>query len=209
MKLKWFTLIFAAILAIYVARPGQADVNVGLSIGENGLQSFYLAIGSYYNVPEKTVVVVHERRIPDEELPVVFFLAQQAKVSPDVVINLRLSGQSWMDIAFHYGLTAQAFYVPLAVVPGPPYGKAYGYYKNRPQSKWKEIRLSDADIVNFMNLKFVSGYYGYSPDEIVKMRGAGKGFVTISNEVKKSKGGPKGNPQTAGPKAKSKGKGKR
>ena len=28
----------------------------------NGFQSFYLATGSYYNVPEKTVVIVHERK---------------------------------------------------------------------------------------------------------------------------------------------------
>jgi len=33
MKLKWLTVLLAAILDIYVARPGQADVIVGMSIG--------------------------------------------------------------------------------------------------------------------------------------------------------------------------------
>jgi len=150
---------------------------------------------------------VSERNIPDDEVPVVFFLASQARVSPDVIINLRLGGKSWMDITLHYGLTAQIFYVPFSADPGPPYGKAWGYYKKRPRSKWGEIRLGNADIVNLVNLKFVSGYYGYSPDQVVKMRSNGKSFVSINSEAKKSKGGPQSKAQKSGSKGKSKGKG--
>jgi hypothetical protein len=92
-----------------------------------------------------------------------------------------------MDITFHFGLTAEVFYVPLKGKPGPPYGKAWGHYKNKKKNKWAQIRLTDADIVNFVNLKFISEKYGYAPEEVVKMRAKGQSFVSINAKVKKSK----------------------
>ena len=207
MKLSWFRLLAAAVLFLFVPRSGQADTDIGLSIRDGEVKSFYLAVGDYYHVPERTLVVVSERRLPDDEVPVVFFLAQEARVSPDAIIALRLGGKSWMDITRHYGLTARIFYVPFAADPGPPYGKAYGYYKKRPKNKWGEIRLGNSDIINLVNLKFVSGYYGHSPDEVVKMRSRGKSFVSINSELKKGKGGSQGKAEKSSSKGKSKGKG--
>jgi len=204
MKLKWIVTLAAAFLIFSVPPDSRADVNVGLSIQDGEVRSFYLAVGDYYGVPERSLVVVRERHIP----------AREARVGPDVIVNLRLSGKSWMDITLHYGLSPQIFYVPFAVDPGPPYGKAWGYYKKKPKNKWREIRLADRDIVNFVNLKFVSGHYGYSANEVVKMRGSGKSFVKIHGEVKKGKDKSKGKGESTGKsgkkesKGKSKGKGK-
>lgn len=208
MKRVWIISLVAVALFSLAPRNGQADVNLALSISDGEVRSFYLAVGSYYSVPERTLVVVHERNIPDDEVPVVCFIAQRARVSPEVIIDMRLSGRSWMDITLHYGLSPEIFYVPLAVAPGPPYGKAYGYYKNRPRSKWREIRLADADVVNFVNLKFVSGYYGYSPEQVVKMRSGGKRFVAISSEIRKNKGASKGKGESTGKSGKKESKGK-
>jgi hypothetical protein len=77
--------------------------------------------------------------------------------------------------------------VPLQRDPGPPYGKAYGYYKNKPRKDWGGIKLSDADVVNLVNLKFISGQYGYAPDEVAGMRSKGESFVGIHGKVKASK----------------------
>lgn len=208
---------FAAALSLMFIGLGvtesRADVNIGLSIGDDGIKGFYLAIGEHYKVAEKEVVVVKKRRVPDEELPVVFFLAVRTGVAPKMIIDLRLKGMSWMDVTLHFGLNAEIFYVPVKVKPGPPYGKAYGHFKNKPKKKWGEIRLVDADIVNFVNLKFISERYGYSPDEVIKMRQKGKNFVVINAEVKKNKGqAKKQSKQMASkgkPNNKSKGKGKK
>jgi len=168
-----------------------ADVDVGLSIGDEGLKSFYLAIGDYYQVPEKQIIIVRRQKIPEEEMPVVFFIAKKAHVSPQVIINMRLGGKSWWEISAHYGLRADVFYVPLKNDPGPPYGKAYGHFKHQKKNEWNKIVLSDADIINFVNLRFVSEYWDYSPEEVVKMRGKGENFVIISSEVKHAKGNTK------------------
>jgi hypothetical protein len=182
-------LVFCALslMAICVPSTTDAGVSVGMTVTDEGLKSFHVAIGDYYQIPDKEIVVVRKRHIPDEELPVVFFLAARAKVAPGVIIDLRLKNKSWMEITRHFGLGAEVYYVPVKQVSGPPYGKAYGHFKNKNKKEWGKIALADADIVNFVNLKFVSEHYGYSPDEVIKMRSGGKSFVNISAEVKKNK----------------------
>jgi hypothetical protein len=181
-------LYLATLFALILWWPVAAtDVNVGVSINEDGIKGFYLAIGEHYKVAEKEVVVVRERNIPDEELPVVFYLARRAEVSPTAIIKFRLEGRSWMEITLHYGLTAEIFYVPVKRTAGPPYGKAYGHFKNRERTEWGAIRLNDSEILNFVNLKFISDHYGYSPDDVISMREKGKSFVAINSEVKKAK----------------------
>jgi hypothetical protein len=207
MKTRLFA-TFALSLIIGFAGNTRADVNIGLSADESGIRNFYLAIGDHYKQPEKEIVVVRKRGVPDEELPVVFYLASRAGVSPAAIIKLRLGGKSWMDITFHYGLTAQIYYIDLGRNPGPPYGKAYGHFKNKPRKQWGKIVLGDADIVNFVNLRFLSSHYGYSPDEIIRMRSAGQDFVKINGKVKAAKA--KGQSKKAAAKTKpSKGKGRK
>jgi len=169
--------------------PSHAQVNLGVSIGEDRLRGFYLGVGEYFRVPEREVIVIRERRIPVEEVPVVFFIAQKARVEPATVVNLRLSGRSWLDITIRYGLSPEIYYVPVpVVVEGPPYGKALGHFKNKPKKEWKTIVLSDHDVVNLVNLKFVSGHYGHPPEEVIKWRSQGKDFVGINHEIRKEKG---------------------
>jgi len=166
----------------------EAGMDLGISIGEEGLRSFSFSVGNYYRVPQREVIIIRERGIPYEEMPVVLFIAGRAHVAPGVIIDLRLRGMSWMDITFHYGLSPGIYYVPLKAAPGPPYGRAYGYYKKWPGKEWKKVRLGDGDVVNLVNLKFVSEHYGYSPEEVIKMRSGGRNFVEINEEIKRGKG---------------------
>lgn len=176
-----------ALITLAVPRSGMSDVSVGLTANESGLSSFYLAVGDFYEVPQERLVVVKQQNIPDDELAVVFFLAERARVSPDVIIKLRLGGKSWMEISLQYGIMADAYYLPMANTPGPPYGKAYGHFKNRDKSKWNEIRLADTDIINLVNLKFVSEHYRCTPDEVIQARGAGKSFSSIGTDIEKKR----------------------
>ncbi len=187
MRTKSMIVALAAILCVGLPGTSKSGMLAGLEITDDGVKSFYLAVGDFYNVSDEQVVVVKKRNVPDDEIPVVFFLAGRARVAPDVLIGLRLGGSSWMEICMKYGITADVFYVPVAATPGPPYGKAYGHYKNKDKSKWKDIRLSDADIVNFVNLKFVSEHQGCSPDQVIQARSGGRGFVSISHDIETKK----------------------
>ena len=158
----------------------------------------------HYRVEHDVVVVVH-RRVPDEHIPVVFFLAEHCHVGPHVIVDLRLRGKSWMDIAFHFGLRADVFHVEVSRIHGPPYGNAFGHFK-RPRAEWAAIRLPDDDVVTLVNAKFLSAHHGVSPDEVIEMRGKEESFVKLQGRMKAAgaKAGPKEASQ--GPAAKSGGK---
>jgi hypothetical protein len=170
-----------------MAGISSAEVNVGATFTEDGLKEFHLAIGEFYTVPEKEIVVVKKKGVPEDELPVVFYIAARADVTPEAVIALRLKGISWMDISVHFGLGADVYYVETKKDLGPPYGKALGHFKNHKRKEWSQITFTDSEIVSLVNLKFLSEHYGYSPDQIGEMSGKGDNFVNLNQKVKKNK----------------------
>lgn len=161
-------------------------VNNALSAARDG---FFRSIGEYFAVPQTQIVYVQQQRIPDDEIPVVFYMARQAKVTPATIIALRLKGDSWQVITNKYGYGPEIFYVPVnaKMAIGPPYGHAYGYYRNKPKKDWNKIKLEDADIINLVNLKFISEHYKYPVDSIMKMRQKNKVFYTIGDDIEKQK----------------------
>jgi len=189
--------------------PVQAQVQIGASISDQGLDSFYLAIGDYFHAPTVQIQAVRSRLAPDEA-PVVFFLAQRAHVEPSVILRLRSEGRSWMDITLHFGLSPAIFYVPVEFDPGPPYGHAYGYYKKVPRAKWSTVRLPDADVVNLVNLRFMRDYYDADASAVVRLRHEGKHFADIGHAAGKAhaKHGPPAKRGKGGPPDKNPGKGK-
>jgi hypothetical protein len=191
------------------AKYSYCDVNVGISADSDGIKAFHLAIGDFYRVPEKEVYVVKKRGLTDDEIPVVFHLAKRANVSPSVIIDMRIGGKSWMDISLHYGLTAEIFFVEVKTVNGPPYGRALGHYKKKNRKDWGTIKLADNDIINLVNLKFLSKHYGHSPEEIIKMKSNGTSFAKINHKVKNAKASKKSGNKAKSSKSKSKGKKKR
>lgn len=181
-----YSLIITLLLCSLVSFANAA-IDFGISIGDEGLRGFYLSIGDYYEVPQKEVLIIKERRMPDEEIPVVLFIARKARITPKSIIDLRISGKTWGEITVHFGLSQEIFYVPVKEVKGPPYGKAYGHFKKKPRKDWKSVSLEDDDIINLVNLKFTSEYYNCNPEEIIRMREKGENFININNKIKKAK----------------------
>lgn len=186
--MKRFMILLAAVGVIVCAStlPAQS-VRTGVSITDGHLSNFYLSIGDYYRVPESRVVYVRDRYPRhDEELPVIFFLASRAHVDPQVIIDLRARrGMSWLDITFHFGLSPEIYYVPVRRV-GPPYGKAYGYYKKHGKD-YKRVVLADDDVVNLVNLRFLSDYHGIDPELIMDRRGKGEKFIVMDDAFRGEK----------------------
>ena len=180
---------FAAVLflmSMSAATTSAQNVSAGVSIN-SGHSSFSLAIGDYYRVPESRVVYVRDHdRIRDEELPVVFFLASRAHVDPQVIIDFRMRHRmSWLDITFHYGLTPEIYYVPVTRV-GPPYGNAYGHYKKH-KKDYKKVVLVDDDVVNLVNLRFMSEYHDIAAEMVMDRRGRGEKFFVMNDEFREEK----------------------
>lgn len=176
--------ILVRILTITALLILASSLAVAADDDEVDIMPFYLGVSDYYRVPESEVLAVRGRVAPDE-VPVVFHLAERAEVRPARVAELRTEGHSWMSISQRLGVAPEAYYVPLEREPGPPYGKAWGYYRNKPRKEWKEWRsfqLSDEEIVDLVNLRFVSDEWDVDRDHIVEMRSQGRDHVGIARE---------------------------
>lgn len=168
-------LLFMALLGLTTI--AQAQVQVGVNVGGGG-DSFYLALGNYYHAPPEQVTVCQQRHIPDEEMPVVFFLAQRAHVAPGVIVDLRAGGMPWFDIFRHYRVNPRVLYMRVpGNMGGTPYAGFYAYYHGGPNG-----RLVDADFVNMVNLRFATEYYHRTPAEVVRLRAGGHDYRYIHNQ---------------------------
>ncbi len=162
----------------------RASVEVGVSSGHS---EFHLALAKHYEVDRAVVVRVRERGIPDDHVPVALFIAKRARVQPSAVVALRLEGRSWFEISTHFGLSASLFHVHVERDYGPPYGNAFGHFRNRKRSEWRTIRLSDSDLVSLVNVRFLSIRYGRTPDEVVQLHAEKGGIVSLHGRVKARK----------------------
>jgi hypothetical protein len=160
----------------------QTAVTSVTSLSVVRVSDFQQAVSDYFHVSAHDVAVIRDRRIRDEDLPVVLFVAQEASLAPATVVDLRLRGYSWWDISVRYQLGADVYYVPVAGTPGPPYATAYGYYR-KPRSQWNTIVLTDADVVNLVNLRFLTERYHVSPQRVMEVRGRSGDFVAVEREV--------------------------
>lgn len=164
------------------ASLGAADFDIGISGSERGISGFALSIGDYYHVPSRDVVVI-ERRIPRDELGVVYFLSRHSHRDAGFIADLRHRGLSWWDISIRLGLDPRTLYVVDSRRHyGPPYGKAYGYDK-----KGKSYRLRDAEIVELVNVRFLSDYHRVSVDDVIDRHRRGERYHHINDHYRGKK----------------------
>jgi hypothetical protein len=173
-NVHWFTL--AALLAL--AAPAGADLGP-----LEPLADLHRAVHESLGLPEPLIVRLLERGLPEEQLPVVGLLAQRASVAPEAIVELHAGGLSFLDISIRFGLGPEIFYVPIAADPGPPYGKAWGYYKKTPRARWNTIVLSDREVVDLANLKLCVDHYRVPPEQVIVLRRQGQGFAVIHGEL--------------------------
>ena len=170
----------------------RADVEVE-AVAAADVDAFHFAVATHYEVEKRVIVRVVDDGIPDQDTPVVFFVAREARVPHHKVVALRVSGKSWFEIATHFGIAPRVFYVDVDT-RHPPYGRAVGHYKHRKRATWNEIVLSDGDVTALVHLKFLSAHHGWAPQQIVdlhvkqgihKLRKHPMAFVKFHSDYKK------------------------
>ncbi|QER42305.1 hypothetical protein F1847_05945 [Thermodesulfobacterium sp. TA1] len=142
------------------------NINLGVSISENRIDHFFLAVGDYFQVPKETIIILKKKAstIREEEIPLVLYISKKRRVSPDFIIDLRNRGYSWYDIFIYFGIKPEIEFKKIIVIHeptyGPPYGKAWGYHKKHTKHK---IIFSDHDLIVLANAYFMADYYKIEP----------------------------------------------
>lgn len=155
----------AAILAFAPApaRAGDLTVDAHLAIELSDDARFFLNLSNRQYAPPQPVAIDVVQRCPRpaDDFPVVLFLAEASHKSPSAILDMRLSGRSWGAIMVSLRLQPDILFTGMDRDPGPPYGRAWGYWnKNRGR---KSVALDDPDIVALAKLQTVSSYYRVSP----------------------------------------------
>ncbi len=186
--MKRVIFLFLWLLVVALPQGYAKNVDLGVSISDGKVRSFYLAIGDYFRAPEEEIIIIKKRYpvIVEDELPVLFLIVREARVSPDIVIRLRQGGYSWVEIMLRFGLRPEVVFERY-VIYGPPYGKAWGHRKH-PKRK---IVLTDYDIIVLSNVKFISEYYQEPPEVVIKYKERHPRFVDVHYLVYEEKKGKK------------------
>lgn len=193
---------FASLVVATFATPLDATADLGPL---EPLADLHRAVRESLGLPEPLIVRLLERGLPDAELSVVGRIAAHVDATPERITELRLGGRSWLDITLELGVGPEIFYVDFGRDPGPPYGKAWGYYRKTPRAQWRTIRLTDAEIVDLANVRLCADHYRLAPARVVELR-RGRAYAELHRELAPGHGkGKAGKPAKA---AKGKGRGK-
>ena len=153
-------------------------------VGGNPDQSTFLrAVGEHYGIAQSEVAVLSRWKLTAGEIPVVLFLAERAGVSPDVVVAQRRRGENWTAIAAAYSVHAGDFHVR---IDGPTgvLAAAYDRFSGRAASEWREISLTDDEVVGFVNVRFLSRFLSVSTSRVAQELGGTGGMVGVFQRLR-------------------------
>lgn len=169
-------------LAISIALAPAVLQGQGTDTG-SGQTTFLNAVGEHFNIAPREVAVLSRWQLSEGEIPVVLFLAERAGVSPDVVVVQRRQGQSWMGIAALYSVHAGDFHVQIDG-PAGTLSDASDRFSSRAASEWRNISLSDEEVVGLVNVRFLSRFLGVPPARVAQELGGAGGIIGVFQRLR-------------------------
>jgi hypothetical protein len=185
-------LVGLVVLGALVAVPVEAglDIDFGASVRLGDDADLYLAISSRYFERDRVVVDKYAVRYADpDDLAVALFISQRSGQSPEYIFSLYRQGHTWWEISLRVGLPTDTWFIDVEREPGPPYGKAYGYWKKQKRDKHYRMALTDDDIRHLMAVRMIHEYWGVPVELAMEWRSSGQNLRSImSGEYEKRHG---------------------
>ncbi len=151
--------------------------------------AYLRAVASFFRMPQNEVSILADWDLPPDQIPVALFIARRAGVSPDAVVALHRTGQSWTDLAGRYNVDAATLHVPIPeTAPAGELQQVYARYRALPAKEWGQIHLSNQDIVTLVNVRLLSQTLKISPQRVLSAATPGTSFVDIYASLIRSTG---------------------
>lgn len=151
------------------------DVDFGADVRIGDHADLFFSISSRYFDRDRGVIENWGQRFPDpDDLSVFFFIVHHSGKSPGAIFALRKEGLTWWTIGGRVGVPVDVWFVPVETDPGPPYGKAYGYWKKHKKHRRSALVLTDADARNLVAVRMIHEYYGVSVGTAMQWRASGR-----------------------------------
>jgi hypothetical protein len=153
---------------------------------EEELRNFYRAVGNYYKASPGELEQVCSASLPLDEVAVAFHVARNAGVPVTSYLELRTQGLGSMDILSLLNVNRDALYVPVGSPTTVFPGQSHEDLRGHAREAWSDPDLSDSDITNLVNLKFIAEYYGWRAEHVIALRSGGWSFAAIHGDLGKS-----------------------
>lgn len=128
-----------------------------------------------------------DARITPDDFAVAAFLSSHAGVGVEAVWRSRSAGASWFDVALNFGVPMDTVVLRPGRDYGPPYGKAWGYWKNHPKRGDKTFRLDDNDMIRMVEVHTLCRSTGKSVDDVIQGLQGGESFTKWASKVSREK----------------------
>lgn len=148
--------------------------------------SYFRAVAGFFNLPMSEIAILGDWDLEPDEIPVVLFMARRGGVSPEALVALRGSGQSWAALADRYRIGPGSFHVPVRDdAPAGILAAAYERYRSTPVSEWSAMRLTDADIVALVNVRVIAQSLGIPAERVLARASTSTSFVQLHAQLKR------------------------
>ncbi|MCI0566902.1 MAG: hypothetical protein L0Z52_01760 [Acidobacteria bacterium] len=181
----------ALLLSVGMAHASVGfDVAVGMNLNED--TRIFLNVTNQTWQPAVPTTLIQGCAYPEDDFPVIAFLSYHSHRSPSFILNLRREGYGWADIFFQLNVQPSVLFVGINRDPGPPYGKAWGYWKkhHRPGTR-QRYRIADRDIVGLVKVQTASRHFGASPFAVIDAQRSGRRPEAFAVDRWKQKNGRK------------------
>ena len=142
------------------------------------------AVGEYFEADQGVVQQVAGILSAPEDLPVVFFVARHAGQDPAVVAGQRAAGQSWLQVMRANRLEPDILHMQVrGFVLSPIFQPIFDKFVEDNPAQWRQAQLTDRDVVNLVNLRFIADQYDYSIYRVMVLRDKGNSYAQINQNV--------------------------
>ncbi len=172
-----FTILFL-LLTVIMTFPGKAAAQ---DIDVSGVyRDYFKNRGVNYDAARL--------KIGEKNAVLASYISSRTNIDIDEVVKFSVkSSYDWNKVMLHYNVKPSSLFlpVPTGYKVGPPYGKAYGYWKKYRANPSCKINLSTDDIYNLVNLGIVHKLYNTPVTDVMKLRAANRSFKWIINDKHK------------------------
>jgi hypothetical protein len=171
------------VLQLCVPAYGGLDIDLGATVRIGESTDLYFVISSrYFNQDRGAVERLGMRFDNPDDLAVCLFIARHSGKSGEQIYFLRRGGMSWWEISARLALRPELWFVAVEHDPGPPYGKAYGYWNKQKRNRRYVWRLTDGEIRDLVAVRMLHEYYGMPVAAAMEIRASGKSLTLLMTE---------------------------
>lgn len=153
------------------------------------LEGEYLeAIGIYYEVEPDTLSAVAGEDLVSTDLAVVYGIAKRSGTEAQKVASMYRETKSWAKVVSGCELEAVDFYIMISgKVESRVFSPIFAKFSGSEPHHWKDLTLTDQEIVDLVNLRVLSSHHDYSLFDVMAMKDYGSSWPRINQKVASAK----------------------